>query len=109
MIGEWGDVGGIAPQVAAIVGLVHQSAYSLLQVAAKGRFPAYAQHRAPCADAVSEVALIGAPVALHQTVVAHAFQENIVDVPNVLPFRDLESRIEMVREPRDIDAHRQRR
>src|SRR5258706_16463748 len=94
MVREGGDGGGIASQVAAIVALVRQSAYTLLQVAAEGRLPAYAQHRGAAADAVSEVALLGAPVALHQTVVAHAFQEDIADVPNVLPFRHFESRLE---------------
>ena len=65
------------------------------------------QHLGAGTDTVVEQTLIRAPVTEHEAVAGHAVQEDILDVPDVLPFGDFISRVEATPDSGEVDADRQ--
>src|SRR5471032_2789281 len=92
--------------VAAVVGLVLQSARTRLQIAAERRLPTYPQHLAPRAHAIAEVSLIRTPIAQDQAVVAHAALKYTMHVPDIGPFGDFVGGVEIAKNAREINAGR---
>ena len=58
------------------------------------------------ADPIAEHALIAKPVAGHEAVIGHPVEINAVDVPGVLPFRDLERQVEASPQMREVYSGR---